>query len=542
MSGFKFSSRFLIFTLISLLLLSPFTFTSALLENDDAGDLEAIQELMALDEQEEEEDNLHPRTNLEVNDFVKKSEAEVLSKAQRIVLELNSDNTKRAVEENEYVLVLGYAPWCSRSAELMPRFAEAANVLKGLGSPLLMAKLDAERYPKVASSLGIKGFPTLLLFVNGTSQPYSGGFSSEEMVVWARKKTGSPVIRIDSITEANEFLKQHAMYAVGLFENFEGPDHKEFVKAATAENEIQFVETRDSEVAKVLYPVAKPTKLFFGLVKSEQEQQTSLDGDLSADRILHFLENKKFPLVTIMTEANSAKVYASPKKLQVYVFAEADELKKLLEPLQDIARKFNSEIMLVAIDIREDNLAKPFLTLFGLEDSEETIVIGFDYNGNLKYLLESDPTSRNIEEFCAGLVRGTLPPYYKSQPIPENKNDAILTVVGKTFDDLVLNSQTNIFLEVHTPWCITCDTTSKQVEKLAKHFKGLDSLVFSRIDVSTNEHPKLLVEDYPTLLFYPTTDKSNPIKFPTKSGLKELAALINGHLKSQGDSMAKDEL
>lgn len=542
MSEFKFSSRFLIFTLISVLLLSPFTFTSALLENEDADDLEAIQELIALDEQEEEEDNLHPRTNLEVNDFVKKSEAEVLSKAQKIVLELNSDNTKRAVEENEYVLVLGYAPWCSRSAELMPRFAEAANVLKGLGSPLLMAKLDAERYPKAASSLGIKGFPTLLLFVNGTSQPYTGGFSSEEMVVWARKKTGSPVIRIDSITEANEFLKQHAMYAVGLFENFEGPDHKEFVNAATAENEIQFVETSDSEVAKVLHPVAKPTKLFFGLVKSEPEQHTSLDGDLSADRILHFLENKKFPLVTIMTEANSAKVYASPKKLQVYVFAEADELKKVHEPLQDIARKFNSEIMLVAVDIGEDNLAKPFLTLFGLEDSEETIVIGFDYNGNLKYLLESDPTSINIEEFCAGLVRRTLPPYYKSRPIPENKNATILTVVGKTFDDLVLNSPTNIFLEVHTPWCITCETTSKQVEKLAKHFKGLDSLVFSRIDVSTNEHPKLLVEDYPTLLFYPATDKSNPIKFPTKSGLKELAALINRHLKSQDDSMAKDEL
>ncbi|XP_073063937.1 uncharacterized protein [Primulina eburnea] len=66
----------------------------------------AIQELIALDEQEEEEDNLHPRTNLEVNDFVKKSEAEVLSKAQRIVLELNSDNTTRAVEKNEYVLCM----------------------------------------------------------------------------------------------------------------------------------------------------------------------------------------------------------------------------------------------------------------------------------------------------------------------------------------------------------------------------------------------------------------------------------------------------
>lgn len=30
--------------------------------------------------------------------------------------------------------------------------------------------------------------------------------------------------------------------------------------------------------------------------------------------------------------------------------------------------------MIVYVDITEDNLAKPFLTLFGLEDSEDTIV------------------------------------------------------------------------------------------------------------------------------------------------------------------------
>ena len=92
--------------------------------------------------------------------------------------ELNNDNTKRAIDGNEFLLVLGYAPWCARSAELMPQFAEAATSLKDLGSPLLMAKLDADRYPKAASTLGVKGFPTLLLFVNGTSQVYTGGFSA----------------------------------------------------------------------------------------------------------------------------------------------------------------------------------------------------------------------------------------------------------------------------------------------------------------------------------------------------------------------------
>jgi protein disulfide-isomerase A1 len=59
----------------------------------------------------------------------------------------------------------------------MPRFAQAATELREMGSPVVMAKVDAERYPKVASLYNIKGFPTLLLFANGTSQRYSGGIT-----------------------------------------------------------------------------------------------------------------------------------------------------------------------------------------------------------------------------------------------------------------------------------------------------------------------------------------------------------------------------
>lgn len=125
---------------------------------------------MALDEEEENQQ--------QEGVDMRSSEANVLSKAQRIVLELSNDNSERVIEQNEFVLLLGYAPWCARSAELMPQFAEAANSLKELGNPILMAKLDADRYPKAASALEIKGFPTLLLFVNGTSQAYTGGFTA----------------------------------------------------------------------------------------------------------------------------------------------------------------------------------------------------------------------------------------------------------------------------------------------------------------------------------------------------------------------------
>ena len=60
------------------------------------------------------------------------------------------------------------------SYQLMSRFAEAAAVLRAMGSAVAFAKLDGERYPKAAAAVGVKGFPTVLLFVNGTEHAYHG--------------------------------------------------------------------------------------------------------------------------------------------------------------------------------------------------------------------------------------------------------------------------------------------------------------------------------------------------------------------------------
>lgn len=43
----------------------------------------------------------------------------------------------------------------------------------------------------------------------------------EGIVTWAQKKTGVPVVRVNSETEAREFIKKHSLYAVGFFEKFD---------------------------------------------------------------------------------------------------------------------------------------------------------------------------------------------------------------------------------------------------------------------------------------------------------------------------------
>lgn len=172
MSTRKPTLRFIYFLLLLVLSINLVVTEGSEAVTGDKDEDDDLEQLLAVDEEVEREAQGG-------DGGAKLSEAEVLTKAQRIVIELNNDNTERVVEanKNEFVLVLGYAPWCPRSAELMPHFAEAATSLNELGSTLVMAKLDADRYPKSASLLGIKGFPTLLLFVNGSSQPYSGGFT-----------------------------------------------------------------------------------------------------------------------------------------------------------------------------------------------------------------------------------------------------------------------------------------------------------------------------------------------------------------------------
>lgn len=57
------------------------------------------------------------------------------------------------------------------------------------------------------------------------------------------------------------------------------------------------------------------------------------------------------------------------------------------------------QIMFIFVDSKEGNLAKPFLTMFGLEP-EQPLVTAFDNNIGSKHLLEAELTPENLEVKC----------------------------------------------------------------------------------------------------------------------------------------------
>ncbi|KAH9538064.1 hypothetical protein CY35_16G085300 [Sphagnum magellanicum] len=403
----------------------------------------------------------------------------------------------------------------------MEDFALVSRLLAESGSTVVFAKLDAVNNPSTASQYSIKGFPALLFFTNGTFQRYTSGHSREEMVNWVRKRTGFAATTISTKAEAEAFLNKNVAVVISYFEKFEGPEYEEFIAAAIAEEGTEFLQTTNVDIVQLFI---KPP--FIALRKPQAVNFAAFGGHYSESEILSFVELNKHPLVSCLNSTTARRVYSSPIKHHVLLFAESKDYEALRDLYQAVAKDFNGKVMFLVVDLADEDFSRPMLAVYGLQ-TDKPAVAGFHNEDGSRYLLDSEITLHSLKAFAADFLEGKLPLYYKSQPVPTENVGLVTTIVGKTFDLIVLDETKDVFLQVYTPWCVACEKVNRTFEKLARYVEGVPSLVLARIDASANEHPLLKeVLSFPSLLFFPARKSSIPIVAPERPSFKGLLQFV----------------
>ncbi len=301
-----------------------------------------------------------------VGAFVAAALADEITKEEGVLV-LTEKNFDQALEENEFILVEFYAPWCGHCKALAPEYAKAAGQLAEKDSAIKLGKVDATEESKLAEKFEVRGYPTLKFFRSGKPVEYSGGRTADTIVAWVEKKTGPPAVSFESVDDAKKFVEDNNVAIIGFFSDvegkfdriridqrikskqmiyFEGDNAKIFKEVAGGMDDYKFgITTTDSDVASE-YGVSSDTVVLFKKFDEGRADMTeSLD---NAEEVTKFVSANSLPLLVDFNHETAQKIFSGEIKnhLLLFLSPKSDEYASQKETATTIAKDYKGKVRL----------------------------------------------------------------------------------------------------------------------------------------------------------------------------------------------------
>ncbi len=149
----------------------------------------------------------------------------------------------------------------------------------------------------------------------------------------------------------------------------------------------------------------------------------------------------------------------------------------------------------------------------------------------MRQLIISPPPSP-LQDYLAG----ELKPFIRSQPKPKKDKGPVVTVVGSTFQDIVLDSSKHVLIEFYAPWCGHCKKLEPEYKDLGKKFKKNKEVVIAKFDATANDAPSdFEYTGFPTIFFVGTGNEV--VLYEGERDTKTMASFIKKQLKIKKDEL-----
>ncbi|XP_060535710.1 protein disulfide-isomerase [Cylas formicarius] len=474
-------------------------------------------------------------------------------KSEEGVLVLNKDNFEKATADNEFILVEFYAPWCGHCKALAPEYEKAAKTLAEKESPIKLAKVDATEEQELAERFGVRGYPTLKFFRNGTPLEYSGGRQALDIVAWLVKKTGPPAADLKSVGDVAALIDANPIAVVGFFKDQSTDLAKQFLAVAASVDDVPFGVVADDDVV-ANYEAADQQIVLF---KKFDEGRATYDGPAVEKDIKKFVQVNQLPLLVEFNHETAQKVFGGEIKSHLLLFLNKNDEEayaRVTEAARSVAAPFREQVLFVSIDANEEDHQR-ILEFFGMKKDEVPAARLIKLEEDMaKYKPDFvDLTADNLKKFVGDFLDGKLKQHLLSQDLPADWDAKPLkTLVASNFDDVAFDEAKDVLVEFYAPWCGHCKQLAPIYEQVAEHFKDNAGVAIAQMDSTANELETIKVTSFPTIKLFKkgdnhAVDYNGPrtfdgiVKF-VESGGKDGADADEPLEDTDEEAPAKDEL
>mmetsp|Transcript_35981 Transcript_35981/g.86919 ORF Transcript_35981/g.86919 Transcript_35981/m.86919 type:complete len:502 (+) Transcript_35981:37-1542(+) len=468
---------------------------------------------------------------------------------EKDVIVLTDANFDETIAKYEKILVEFYAPWCGHCKQLTPHYAEAATKLKATFPEVGIAKIDADSQKESGNKYEVQGFPTLKWFVNGQATEYNGGRTADTIVSWVSKRMGPPTKTLAETKDFDEFKDSKDVVVVGFFDKPEGDDFKTFEAVASELEDVELGSAHD----KAVHKHAKHKHGEIVLFKKFDEGKAVYKGKMVAKDIKEFIAVNQLKYVNEFSPETSGKIFGSPINRQVLLFADKakDGFDKVLGKFEVQAKASYGKV--VGVHVNADT--KQVLEFFGVSEKDLPCIYAVKVppkeeggSGMKKYKGPSaDKVSddKALKTFFSDFLADKIEAHKKSEPKPENAVDdhGVTTLVGTSFDEEVINSDKDVFVEFYAPWCGHCKQLAPLWDKLGEQFKGVDTMVIAKMDATANDPPESVsIQGFPTLKFFKAgSDKSKAMDYDGDRTVKGFRKFLKANAGKPFELAKKDK-
>merc|ERR1712088_1291819 len=241
------------------------------------------------------------------------------------------------------------------------------------------------------------------------------------------------------------------------------------------------------------------------LLKQFDDKRADFDGE-GKDALASFVKLEQLALVNEFSDKTAPKIFGGDLKQHNLLFAakSAADFDTILADYTVAAKDFKGKLLFVLVDCDvEDN--KRVMEFFGIteENCPDMRVINMEKNMAKFAPEKSDLSAEGVKAFVNGVLDGSIKRHLKSEEVPDNSENAVKVIVGKNFNDLVLDPTKNVFVEFYAPWCGHCKSLAPVWEELGEKYKDHPNIVIAKSDATANEFADVEVQGFPTIKYFP---------------------------------------